>query len=79
MAATAAQLPETLDQRRWTPDERELADLELLLSGGYPALSGLLSRAEVDSVLGNSRLTTARLGRSRSRCRCPTTWQRAAR
>ncbi len=41
---------------QWTPSDSERADLELLLNGGYPTLSGFLGRADVDSVHGNSRL-----------------------
>ncbi|WP_396785088.1 adenylyl-sulfate kinase [Microbispora sp. H10670] len=40
----------------WTPDARELADLELLLSGAYAPLTGFLTAAEVESVAGRGRL-----------------------
>ncbi|MBB5962731.1 adenylyl-sulfate kinase [Planomonospora venezuelensis] len=34
----------------WTPDARELADLELLLSGAYHPLTGFMSSAEAHAV-----------------------------
>ncbi|MFF5206636.1 adenylyl-sulfate kinase [Streptosporangium sp. NPDC000396] len=34
----------------WTPDTRELADLELLLSGAFQPLTGFMSSAEAHSV-----------------------------
>ena len=34
----------------WTLDERQLADLELLLSGAFAPLSGYLSAADVAAV-----------------------------
>lgn len=34
----------------WTPDARELADLELLLSGAFQPLTGFLSSADVHAV-----------------------------
>jgi len=40
----------------WTPDARELADLELLLSGAYAPLTGFLTAAEVESVTERGRL-----------------------
>jgi sulfate adenylyltransferase len=40
----------------WTPDARELADLELLLSGAYAPLTGFLGAADVDSVIERGRL-----------------------
>jgi sulfate adenylyltransferase len=40
----------------WTPDARELADLELLISGAYAPLTGFLTTAEVDSVIDQGRL-----------------------
>lgn len=40
----------------WTPDARELADLELLLSGAYAPLTGFLASADVDEVLKYGRL-----------------------
>ncbi|ETK31026.1 adenylyl-sulfate kinase [Microbispora sp. ATCC PTA-5024] len=40
----------------WTPDARELADLELLLSGAYAPLTGFLTAAEADGVVEQGRL-----------------------
>ncbi|MEZ0073386.1 adenylyl-sulfate kinase [Planotetraspora sp. GP83] len=40
----------------WTPDARELADLELLLSGAYAPLTGFLSSADVTMVVERGRL-----------------------
>lgn len=40
----------------WTPDARELADLELLLSGAYAPLTGFLTSAEVNGVIEQGRL-----------------------
>lgn len=40
----------------WTPDARELADLELLLSGAYAPLTGFLSSADVTEVVERGRL-----------------------
>ncbi|MBP2707203.1 adenylyl-sulfate kinase [Microbispora sp. RL4-1S] len=40
----------------WTPDARELADLELLLSGAYAPLTGFLTSAEVNAVIERGRL-----------------------
>ncbi len=57
MTAAAAPLPDGPDRRVWTPSDRERADLELLLNGGYPALSGFLGRADVESVHRSARLS----------------------
>ncbi len=40
----------------WTPDARELADLELLLSGAFAPLTGFLTSADVDEVVAHGRL-----------------------
>jgi sulfate adenylyltransferase len=40
----------------WTPDARELADLELLLSGAYAPLTGFLGSSDVDEVIERGRL-----------------------
>nr|WP_189161828.1 adenylyl-sulfate kinase [Sphaerisporangium melleum] len=40
----------------WVPDARELADLELLLSGAFTPLTGFLGSADVASVIENGRL-----------------------
>ncbi|WP_405152175.1 adenylyl-sulfate kinase [Sphaerisporangium sp. NBC_01403] len=40
----------------WVPDARELADLELLLSGAFDPLTGFLGSADVASVVENGRL-----------------------
>ncbi|MFB9964728.1 adenylyl-sulfate kinase [Sinosporangium siamense] len=40
----------------WTPDPRELADLELLLAGALHPLTGFLGPADVDSVHERGRL-----------------------
>jgi sulfate adenylyltransferase len=40
----------------WTPDARELADLELLLSGAFHPLTGFLGAADVASVAARGRL-----------------------
>ncbi|MGB9377752.1 MAG: adenylyl-sulfate kinase [Mycobacteriales bacterium] len=56
MAAADPPLPAAQARPVWAPDDRERADLELLLNGGYPALPGFLGRADVDSVHGHSRL-----------------------
>jgi sulfate adenylyltransferase len=40
----------------WTLDERQLADLELLLSGAFAPLSGYLSAADVAAVAGYGTL-----------------------
>ncbi|WP_285703930.1 adenylyl-sulfate kinase [Microtetraspora sp. NBRC 16547] len=40
----------------WTPDARELADLELLLSGAYAPLNGFLASADVAEVIEHGRL-----------------------
>ncbi|WP_239137414.1 adenylyl-sulfate kinase [Sphaerisporangium rufum] len=40
----------------WTPDARELADLELLLGGAFGPLTGFLGSADVASVTENGRL-----------------------
>lgn len=53
----AARLPDGSDGPQWTPSHQERADLELLLGGGYPGLSGFLGRADVDSVHASARLT----------------------
>ncbi|MBX6381683.1 MAG: adenylyl-sulfate kinase [Microbispora sp.] len=47
---------ETQAMTEWTPDARELADLELLLSGAYAPLTGFLTAAEVESVTERGRL-----------------------
>ncbi|WP_283246816.1 adenylyl-sulfate kinase [Microbispora sp. H10836] len=47
---------ETDAMTEWTPDARELADLELLLSGAYAPLTGFLTSAEVESVVDRGRL-----------------------
>ncbi|MDP9848913.1 adenylyl-sulfate kinase [Streptosporangium lutulentum] len=41
----------------WTPDARELADLELLLSGAFHPLEGFLSSADAHSVDEHGTLT----------------------
>ncbi|GAA0987358.1 hypothetical protein GCM10009555_066510 [Acrocarpospora macrocephala] len=40
----------------WTPDSRELADLELLLSGAFAPLTGFLGAADVASVAERGQL-----------------------
>ncbi|MEV5411482.1 adenylyl-sulfate kinase [Thermopolyspora sp. NPDC052614] len=40
----------------WTPDARELADLELLLSGAFHPLTGFLGAADVAEVTARGRL-----------------------
>jgi sulfate adenylyltransferase len=40
----------------WVPDARELADLELLLSGAFAPLTGFLGSADIASVTENGRL-----------------------
>ncbi|WP_214110730.1 adenylyl-sulfate kinase [Acrocarpospora catenulata] len=40
----------------WTPDARELADLELLLSGAFSPLTGFLGAADVAAVLARGQL-----------------------
>ncbi|MFC4587248.1 adenylyl-sulfate kinase [Sphaerisporangium corydalis] len=40
----------------WVPDARELADLELLLSGAFDPLTGFLGSADTASVIENGRL-----------------------
>ncbi|WP_308250302.1 adenylyl-sulfate kinase [Sphaerisporangium fuscum] len=40
----------------WTPDARELADLELLLSGAFTPLTGFLGAADIASVTEEGRL-----------------------
>ncbi|MFC6082389.1 adenylyl-sulfate kinase [Sphaerisporangium aureirubrum] len=40
----------------WTPDARELADLELLCSGGFAPLTGFMGAADVGSVEETGRL-----------------------
>ncbi|WP_283135414.1 adenylyl-sulfate kinase [Rhizohabitans arisaemae] len=40
----------TTDLPSWTPDARELADLELLLSGAFHPLSGFLPAAEIAEI-----------------------------
>ncbi|MFC4534254.1 adenylyl-sulfate kinase [Sphaerisporangium dianthi] len=40
----------------WVPDARELADLELLLSGAFAPLTGFLGSADAASVIENGRL-----------------------
>jgi sulfate adenylyltransferase len=40
----------------WTPDARELADLELLLSGAFHPLTGFLTAADVHAVVEHGRL-----------------------
>jgi len=40
----------------WTPDARELADLELLLSGAFHPLTGFLGAADVAAVTERGRL-----------------------
>ena len=44
------------DGPAWTPSARELADLEMLLLGGYPPLSGFLPAADVEAVRAKGRL-----------------------
>lgn len=45
------------NQVEWTPDARELADLELLLSGAFHPLTGFLGAADVAEVTARGRLT----------------------
>ena len=40
----------------WTPDAREFADLELLLSGAYQPLTGFLGAADIAAVAERGRL-----------------------
>ena len=40
----------------WTPGPRELADLELLLSGAFQPLSGFLGAEEAHAVEEHGRL-----------------------
>ncbi|MFC0861950.1 adenylyl-sulfate kinase [Sphaerimonospora cavernae] len=40
----------------WIPDARELADLELLLSGAFAPLTGFLTVAEADEVIEHGQL-----------------------
>jgi sulfate adenylyltransferase len=44
------------DARTWTPNPVELADLELLLSGGYAPLAGFLGAADLASLASTGRL-----------------------
>jgi len=60
MVAAGGPLPVAADRRDWTPDDRERADLDLLLNGGYPALSGFLGRADIDSVHASARLANGK-------------------
>ncbi len=57
-AVTAdAGLPDTLrDLPVWTPDARELADLELLLAGAYRPLTGFLGSFDTAMVIAGGRL-----------------------
>ncbi|MDH2428758.1 adenylyl-sulfate kinase [Sphaerisporangium sp. TRM90804] len=48
--------PSAAPAPEWTPDARELADLELLLSGAFHPLTGFLDSAEAASVVENGRL-----------------------
>lgn len=48
--------PPAGDVPAWTPNTRELADLELLLLGGYPPLRGFLGEADVEAVRAKGRL-----------------------
>ncbi|MFD0736866.1 adenylyl-sulfate kinase [Planotetraspora mira] len=41
----------------WTPDARELADLELLLSGAFAPLTGFLTSADASAVAENGTLS----------------------
>ncbi len=45
-----------MDQPSWTPSPDERADLELLLAGGYPPLTGFMGSADVASVRAGGRL-----------------------
>lgn len=44
----------------WVPAPTELSDLELLLDGAYPLLTGFLGAADVDSVRSAGRLADGR-------------------
>lgn len=44
----------------WVPQPTELSDLELLLDGAYPLLSGFLGAADVESVRTSGRLVDGR-------------------
>ncbi|MDQ6874119.1 MAG: adenylyl-sulfate kinase [Actinomycetota bacterium] len=46
--------------RSWTPGARELADLDLLLRGGYQPLAGFMGRADTESVRRTGRLAGGR-------------------
>ncbi|GLW07306.1 hypothetical protein Misp01_24360 [Microtetraspora sp. NBRC 13810] len=46
----------TASNSEWTPDARELADLELLLSGAFQPLTGFMTAADVHSVTDYGRM-----------------------
>jgi sulfate adenylyltransferase len=46
---------------QWTLNQRQLCDLELLLSGGFSPLQGFLGRADYDRVLSEMRLADGTL------------------
>ena len=52
-----ASLPQELARwPAWAPDERQLADLELLLSGAFRPLTGFMSAAQADAVASTGAL-----------------------
>lgn len=58
--ATAAQLPEFLEQADHLPrvqlDERSLSDLQLIAIGGFSPLSGFMEQADYESVVADMHL-----------------------
>lgn len=55
--STCAPTDVPVDLPRWSPSCRELDDLECLLLGAYPGVSGFLGRDELAAVRADSRLT----------------------
>ena len=56
-ADARASLPQELAQwPSWAPDERQLADLELLLSGAFRPLTGFMSATEAEAVASSGAL-----------------------
>jgi sulfate adenylyltransferase len=58
VTAVAAGLPGDLtDWPSWAPDEYQLGDLELLLAGAFPPLTGFMTAADASSVTRHGSLT----------------------